>query len=68
VMTVGLAWRGTRPQAAAAAVVAGGAVDLALEAFRAALPAGLEPGLAGAAVGMLVLVLGSWPGAGRSVG
>jgi Na+/proline symporter len=56
VFTVGLAWRGATARAAAAAMVVGAASDLALEGARAALPAGLEPGLAGAALGALVLV------------
>jgi hypothetical protein len=37
-------------------MVVGAASDLALEAVRPALPAGLEPGLAGAALGALILV------------
>ena len=56
VIAVGLAWHGVRPAGALAAIVCGAAVDLALEAARPALPDGLEPGLAGAAVGTLVLV------------
>ncbi|HUK11713.1 MAG TPA: hypothetical protein VLW17_00310 [Thermoanaerobaculaceae bacterium] len=56
VFTVGLAWTGGSGAAAGAAMLAGAAVDLALEPLRGRLPAGLEPGLAGAAVGMLVLV------------
>lgn len=59
VMTLGLAWRECRPVPGAAAVAAGALVDLALELCRARLPAALEPGLAGAAVGTLVLVVGS---------
>jgi len=59
VLTVGLAWRGARPGAVVAAMTAGAALDLALELFRQQLPAGLEPGLAGAALGTLVLVAGS---------
>lgn len=55
-VAVGLAWDGVRPAGAVAAIACGAAVDLALEAARAALPPGLEPGLAGAAVGTLVLV------------
>ncbi len=58
--TVGLAWRGAKGRAVAAAMLAGSTVDLALEAMRSWLPAGLEPGLAGAAVGMLALVALSW--------
>ena len=57
VFTVGLAWPRSSGAAAGAAMLAGAAVDLALEPLRGSLPAGLEPGLAGAAVGMLTLVL-----------
>ncbi|MDD5564071.1 MAG: hypothetical protein PHQ91_10180 [Thermoanaerobaculaceae bacterium] len=60
VFTIGLAWRGARPRAAAVAMLAGAAADLALELVRSRLPAGLEPGLAGAALGTLVLVAMSW--------
>ncbi len=56
VFAIGLAWPRARGVAVAAAIVAGAAVDLALEAVRSQLPPGLEPGLAGAAVGTLVLV------------
>ena len=56
VFTVGLAWRGVTSRAAAAAMTVGAATDLALESVRGSLPAGLEPGLAGAALGALVLV------------
>jgi len=56
VFTVGLAWERATGRAASAAMLAGAAADLALEALRAQLPPGLEPGLAGAAVGTLVLV------------
>ena len=56
VFAIGLAWPRARGGAVAAAIVAGAAVDLALEAVRSQLPPGLEPGLAGAAVGTLVLV------------
>lgn len=59
VMTLGLAWPGCRPGAAAAAVAVGALADVALELGRAQLPAALEPGLAGAAAGTIVLVLGS---------
>lgn len=58
-VAIGLAWDGTRPAAAVAAMACGGVLDLLLEAERASLPPGLEPGLAGAAVGTLVLVAGS---------
>ncbi len=58
-VVLGLFWEAVRPAAAAAAMAVGGAVDLILEASRASLPAGLEPGLAGAALGTLVLVAGS---------
>jgi Na+/proline symporter len=56
VFTIGLAWRGASARGAAAAVAVGAAADLALEGVRHALPAGLEPGLAGAALGALALV------------
>jgi len=56
VFTLGLAWRAATGAGALAAMAAGGALDVALELNRASLPAGLEPGLAGAAVGMLALV------------
>ncbi len=55
-LLVALAWPSATPPAVVAAVATGGAVDLGLEAIRATLPPGLEPGLAGAAVGVLVLV------------
>ena len=61
VFTVGLAWPRTTGAAAAAAMATGAAVDLALEAFRSQLPPGLEPGLAGAALATLVLILVSVP-------
>jgi Na+/proline symporter len=57
VFTVGLAWPRATGAAAAASMVTGAAVDLTLEALRAQLPPGLEPGLAGAALATLVLVL-----------
>jgi Na+/proline symporter len=57
VFTVGLAWPRATGRAAAASMASGAAVDLSLEAFRSQLPPGLEPGLAGAACGTLVLVL-----------
>ncbi len=56
VITAGLAWRRAARGAAVAAMLAGAAVDLALETVRTSLPAGAEPGLVGAAVGVLVLV------------
>lgn len=70
VMALGLAWRGCRPGPAAAAVAVGALVDVGLELSRAHLPAAVEPGLAGAAVGTLVLVLGSlrWRPAGEPTG
>lgn len=55
-VALGLAWSGARPAGAVAAMACGAAVDLALEAVRGSLPPGLEPGLAGAAVGTLALV------------
>ena len=60
VLVLGLAWRSPGPRAATVAMVLGAAVDLVLEALRSGLPAGLEPGLAGAAVGVLVLVGSAW--------
>jgi Na+/proline symporter len=77
VFTVGLAWKGAGPRGAAFGMLAGAATDVALECVRSHLPAGLEPGLAGAAVGMLVLVMvsalrrqreaqaGLWHGGGK---
>lgn len=59
VIALGLAWRACRPVPAAAAVATGALVDVALELCRAHLPAAVEPGLAGAAAGALVLVVGS---------
>jgi sodium/proline symporter len=56
VMTVGLAWRGATQRGAVGAMAAGAAVDLMLESVRQHLPPGLEPGLAGAALGVLTLV------------
>ncbi len=56
VMTLGLAWRGATARAAAAAVATGALADLVLEGIRGRLPDGVEPGLAGAALGTLVLV------------
>ncbi len=55
-LLLGLAWRGATPAGVVAGMLLGGAVDLGLEAVRTGLPPGLEPGLAGAAVGVLVLV------------
>jgi sodium/proline symporter len=57
VMTVGLVWRRASSSAAVAAMASGALVDLALEVVRGSLPPGLEPGLAGAAVGTLLLVM-----------
>lgn len=59
VLTVGLGWRGTSPAGVVAAILVGAGLDLVLETFRNQLPGGMEPGLVGAAVGVLVLVLGS---------
>ena len=56
VMTLGLAWPGATARGAVSAMATGALVDLVLESVRQHLPAGLEPGLAGAALGMLVLV------------
>jgi Na+/proline symporter len=56
-VTVGLAWRGASRRAAAWAMATGSIADLVLEGIRPHLPPGLEPGLAGAALGMLVLVI-----------
>jgi sodium/proline symporter/sodium/pantothenate symporter len=56
VFVLGLAWPGATGRGAVAAIVAGAAVDLGLEAVRSTLPPGLEPGLAGAAAGTIVLV------------
>ena len=58
VFTLGLAWPRGASRSATAAMLAGAAVDLVLEVVRGHLPAGIEPGLAGAAVGTLVLVIG----------
>jgi Na+/proline symporter len=58
--TVGLVWKGAGPRGAAFGMLVGAATDIALELVRSRLPAGLEPGLAGAAAGMLALVLASW--------
>lgn len=54
-LLLALAWPAATPAGVVAAMAVGGTVDLALETVRAALPAGLEPGLAGAAVGVLAL-------------
>jgi Na+/proline symporter len=54
---LGLAWPRATGRGVTAAIVTGGLIDLALEAFPLELPPGLEPGLAGAAVGTIVLVL-----------
>ncbi len=55
-MTLGLAWHGATGRSVAVAMAFGALVDLALEAVRASLPPALEPGLAGAAAGMVALV------------
>jgi len=57
VFTVGLAWPRATGIAAAASMVSGAVADLALETVRGRLPHGLEPGLAGAALATLVLIL-----------
>jgi len=54
---LGLAWPGATGRGVVAAIAAGAVVDLGLEAVRGALPPGLEPGLVGASVGTLALVL-----------
>jgi Na+/proline symporter len=56
VMTLGLAWPRATARGAVSAMAVGAIADLALEAARQHLPPGLEPGLAGAALGTLVLV------------
>lgn len=56
VMTLGLAWPRATARGAVSAMATGAVVDLVLESVRQHLPAGLEPGLAGAALGTLVLV------------
>ena len=56
VFTLGLAWNGATGAGAVSAMLAGGGVDILLELNRPHLPAGLEPGLAGAAAGMLLLI------------
>ena len=55
--SLGLAWPGATGAAVAASIVTGGLVDLALEALPLTLPPGLEPGLAGAAIATIVLVV-----------
>jgi Na+/proline symporter len=62
VMTIGLAWRGAAARGAVGAMATGAAVDLILESVRQHLPPGLEPGLAGAAIGTLVLLAVSFTG------
>jgi len=57
VFTVGLAWQRATGAGAVAAMLTGAATDLALESVRSQLPPGLEPGLAGAALATLALVL-----------
>lgn len=61
-LLVGVAWPSATRQAVVAAMITGAVVDLVLETARNTLPAGLEPGLAGAAAGVLVLVAGTWIG------
>ena len=65
VFTLGLAWRGATDAGTVSAMLAGGTLDIVLELNRAHLPAGLEPGLAGAAVGVLALVIASLCGSPR---
>lgn len=55
-LLLGLNWSRATPGGVATAMVAGGAVALALETRRQSLPAGMEPGLAGAAIGVLIVV------------
>ena len=59
VFTLGLAWSGATARGAAAAIAVGAVADLVLEAVRGQLPAGVEPGLAGAALGTIVLIAAS---------
>jgi sodium/proline symporter/sodium/pantothenate symporter len=54
---LGLAWPGATGRGVTAAIAAGAVVDFALEVLPLELPPGLEPGLAGAALGTVVLVL-----------
>lgn len=54
-LTVGLAFR-VRAGALTLSMATGAAIDLVLETLRSGLPPGLEPGLAGAAAALLVLV------------
>jgi len=67
VMTLGLGWRGATRRGVCAAMVLGPAVQLGLEWARtlASVDARWEPGLTGAAVGFLVLVMASWVDAAR---
>lgn len=65
VFTLGLAWRGATGAGAVWALLAGGGLDILLELNRARLPAGLEPGLAGAALGVIALVVVSLCGSPR---
>jgi Na+/proline symporter len=59
VFTVGLAWPAASRGATAAAMLVGATVDLGLEPLRSRLASGVEPGLVGAAAGMMVLIAGS---------
>jgi sodium/proline symporter len=56
-MTIGLLWRRARAHAITGAIAVGAMSDLILELYRSRLPVGLEPGLAGAAIGAIVLVM-----------
>lgn len=68
VMTLGLGWRGATRRGACAAMVVGPAVQLSLEWARAVSVAGphWEPGLTGAAIGFLTLVVVSRTDARRA--
>ena len=58
-VVLGLSWRGARAHALVAAIIVGAVADLAIELGKAALAPAVEPGLAGAALGTLVLIAGS---------
>ncbi len=66
-IVLGLNWPGATRRGAVAALTAGPAVQLGLEAMgdRVAALGRFEPGLAGAAVGVVLLVALSWKGDGR---